>query len=171
MVVRIPHADDFAECLLEFTILPNTDDVPGQVVADLQVQDRSAEIRFTPQRDGTALPHYEFDTRVLRLESHQDPARLVWKGKLHGHEGPASFRLDDLGPGDYEVRTYPSPQDVGTPPVSADGDDGFVFRFHIDGPPALPAPPPAPPPEQAPAPALAFALAALGGCLTWLRRR
>lgn len=76
--------------------------------------------------DDTLLPHYEFDTRVVRLQDDL-PGRLAWAGKLHGHDGQATLHLNFLPPGDYEIVTFASPQALDTPGLAATGVHRIVF--------------------------------------------
>ncbi|MBW3582529.1 MAG: hypothetical protein KY455_05455 [Euryarchaeota archaeon] len=121
-------------CDLEFEILPNPEarGKQGVLATSLQTGGGNATVTFTPVHPETAepIPHYEFDTRVFQVNPE---ARLVWKAKLHGHAGPASFSLHGLPAGDYEVHTYPSPQDRDAVPLATDDPRGFVTTFHVNG--------------------------------------
>lgn len=115
--------------------LPGAGTEPGTVEAEIVIDGNAATVAMVPLgADGTALSHYEFDTRVLQLGV--PGGRLVWQGKLHGHAGAVEFTLGGLAPGDYLVQTYPSPQDLGTAPVATDDPAGFVYAFHVEGPAA-----------------------------------
>lgn len=105
----------------------------GHLDAGLQTGDGSAAVVLRAVGpDGKPLAHYEFDTRVWRNDTADQPGRLVWKGKLHGHAGEAAFTAHGLEPGRYTMQVYPSPQDAGTPPLATDDPDGFRYTFQVE---------------------------------------
>lgn len=148
-----PVGEEFEHCATLFTVLPNIyAGAPGELITDLEIDETAgtASITLSAQHADGLLPHYEFDTRLVLLDSNETPGRFVWKGKLHGHEGVASFSVAGLNTGTYEVQVFPSPQDPGTPPLYATDPRGFVTAFQVE----RPAPTEAPPPENvAPTPA------------------
>jgi hypothetical protein len=119
-------------CMKMFHILPGPpEELAGHLEAVLDVDRSTVKVDlWSVGVDSGLLPHYEFDVHVVRLADDL-PAQLVWRGKLHGHDGQVSFAMGDLLRGEYEMRVFPSPQDAATPPLSASGE-GFVYPFEVE---------------------------------------
>ncbi len=121
------------QCQLFFDVTPNPAE-PGSVDASLDERPLGMDVTLTPlSASGDILTHYEFDTRLLRMED-DGLGRLVYQGKLHGHSGATSFSFDNLEPGDYRLWTHPSPQDPAAPPVQPSDPVGFVYPFTVAAP-------------------------------------
>lgn len=160
---------DDVECKIRFTILPNPNAPVGIVEEAIHVDNDTAHVGLAAVHpDGHALGHYEFDTRVFSLG---DDTRLVWQGKLHGHDGAVSFKLAGLAPGDYAVVTYPSPQDMDTGPVATDDPEGFRYGFTIDHTITTGGPADIDTFAPVPGPGLVLTAFALLGVVAALRRR
>ncbi len=157
-----------SRCVVPMLVLPN-DAAPGTVDALIEVDGSAAEVLFRPlDAAGAPIGHYEFDTRVFHIpEGTGQAVRLVWMGKLHGHDGPASFSLENLAAGDYLVRTHPSPQAPEAPIVVSD-TGVFEWTFTVGASAASGFTDAA---VDTPGLALPALLAALGVAATVVRRR
>ncbi len=119
-------------CFIPFTVVP-AGPATGTVEADIQTGPGVIEATLAAVNDdGSIIGHYEFETRVARAEAGDD-TRLVWAGKLHGHDGTANFRLEDLPAGTYTLTTHASPQ--GRPdPTIAPRDGGYQWTIEVTAP-------------------------------------
>lgn len=167
--LRLSWPGDGGRCSAPFQVVPNPAPA-GTLDAGLTPGPGSLHVAFTAlDAQGGAIPHYEFDTRVVRLAAGDDAGALVWEGKLHGHGGSVEAELGGLPAGEYRVWTHPSPQNQDSPPLSATGYDGFVYTASV---------PPGPDSyhggddsEDSPGASVVAALAVLGAAFVAARRR
>ncbi len=129
---KLSMSVNLQECLEPFTLTPGTQSPPGTLDMQVATEDHAATLTMKSlAADGSTLGHYEFDTRVLQDQDEQNPGRIIWQGKLHGHGGEATATFHNLEPGNYTVHVYPSPQSIGEPPLATDNPDGFVVHFTV----------------------------------------
>jgi len=116
-------------CTIDFTAT-DPQAVPGRLEAGLDIRGRdlTGTLRALDAQ-GAPLGHYEF--LVVAYQDDPDTGALEWTGKLHGHDGRATFHLGALPPGDHTVRVFPSAQDPEAP-VLAGGP--FQWTLHVEDP-------------------------------------